>query len=295
MGKHSLLSWLSSLGMHRALTLTLLFLATAGYAQTPPCRPLPGADVLWSKPNLRFVLVGEMHGTAETPQAFLDLVCAARAARRPLLVGLERPSAEQRSIDAFLAAGDHNHAVDALLGERDWGVFDGRSSKAMLALLENLRLLRLRGDIRGVVAFDDRHLGETPAQRDQRMAAYLTAAADGVPGSLVIVLTGNLHASRQPIARFGGLPWMAMLLPPETISLLVTDKGGEAWDQTTSQGCGPHALEPSGGDQRGVFLSQAGAAARFDGQLSTGSNATASAPALPNAPSPPACTTAPAH
>jgi hypothetical protein len=159
----------------------------------------------------------------------------------------------------------------------------------MLALLEELRRLRLRGDIQAVVAFDDVQPGDSAARREEKMAAMLTAAADRFPNCLVVVLTGNLHASKKPIARFG-YSWAAMLLPSaQTISLLVTDKGGEAWDQTTD-GCGPHPLEPSGGDKRGVFLAEPGAAKRgFDGALSTGLYSTASAPAIASAPPVPAC------
>ena len=279
--------------MNRAFAICILLCLSGNiHAQAPPCQPLPRADSLWV-PDLPFILVGEMHGTTETPQVFRDLVCAARATKRPVLVGLERPSSEQAAIDAFLAPENHAEAVRALLRERDWGVFDGRSSKAMLALLEELRLLRMHGDIRGIIAFDDRRPGETPAQREQRMAAYLTAAADRIPGSLVIVLTGNLHARQKPVARFGGYPWMAMLLPPETISLLVTDKGGEAWDQTTDEGCGPHLLKDSGGERRGILLAEQSIVERgFDGVLSTGLPATASGPAMPKAPPPPACTVA---
>ncbi|HEY2014334.1 MAG TPA: hypothetical protein VGH38_12580 [Bryobacteraceae bacterium] len=269
---------------------TGMCLAAALHAQTPECPPLPGADSLWTRPNLRFILVGEMHGTTETPQAFRDLVCAAHRAKRPLLVGVERPTAEQKAIERFLAPEDHGNAVDALLREPGWAVLDGRSSRAMLTLLEELRTLRLRGDIEEVTAFDDARAGETPAQREQRMAAMLTAAADRLPDCLVIVLTGNLHASKKPVARFGSYSWMAMLLPSaETISLVVTDRGGQAWTQT-ADGCGPHALGPSGGDQRSVVLAEPRASQRgFDGALSTGLSSTASPPATPGAPQTPAC------
>jgi hypothetical protein len=160
----------------------------------------------------------------------------------------------------------------------------------MLKLLEELRRLRLRGDIQAVVAFDDVQTGDPAARREQRMASMLTAAADRFPNCLVIVLTGNLHASKKPVARFGSYLWMAMLLPStETISLLATDRGGEAWIQTTD-GCGPHALGPSGGDERGVFLAEPRATERgFDGTLSTGLYSTASAPATASAPQERAC------
>jgi len=230
-----------------------------------------------------------MHGTTETPQVFCDLVCAAHAAKRPVFVAVERPAAEQKSIDRFFAPENHGETVRELLREPGWDILDGRSSKAMLALLEELRALRLHSDLRGVTAFDDARTGEPPAQREQRMAAMLSAAADRCAGCVVIALTGNLQASKKPVARFS-YSWMAMLLPSaETVSLLVTGRGGEAWTQT-SDGCAPHSLRSSGGEQRGVFLADPRAAKRgYDGALSTGLPSTASAPAIPNPPQAPAC------
>ena len=269
---------------------TVLGLAAALHAQSPNCRPLPGADSLRSRSGLRFILVGEMHGTAETPQSFRDLVCAAQSAKRPLVVGIERPAREQKAIDVFLAPEDHAAAVRGLLAEPGWKVLDGRSSQAMLTLLEELRAFQLKGNIAGVIAFDGVQTGDSAAQREQRMASILTAAADRRPDCLVIVLTGNLHASKKPVARFGSYPWMAMLLPPaETVSLLATDQGGEAWTQMTD-GCRPHPLRSTGGERRGVTLAEPAAVERgYDGTLSTGSPSTASLPAVPDAPPPPAC------
>src|SRR5271157_252926 len=106
--------------------LASLFLAIPAFA----CSPLPGADSLWRKPALRFLIVGEMHGSAEAPAIFADLVCAALTTKRPIVVGLERPIEEQRDIDAFLTAEDHDAAGKALLSHGGWHTFDGRSSRA---------------------------------------------------------------------------------------------------------------------------------------------------------------------
>lgn len=262
-------------------------LVASGGETVSECRPLSGAGALWSKPDLRFVIVGEMHGTNETPAIFHDLICSSETSRRPIVVGLERPSREQKTIDAFMASHDHEAAIRDLVSEKDWNIFDGRSSRAMLTLLESLRVLALKGLVSEVVAFDDRHSDESSAQRESRMAAALMTAAGRHINALVIALTGNLHASKKPIARFGSYPFMAMLLPQtETISLLISDKGGEAWTQT-SEGCGPHKLNPSGGENRGVFLSEVRGG--YDGVLSTGSTASASFPAISDSPHPPAC------
>lgn len=270
--------------------LAVLSLAITGYAGTlPGFEALPGAGTLYSRPDLRFVLVGEMHGTVESPAIFRDLVCAATSSKRPIVVGIERSTREQKAIDTFMAPGNHEAAISALLAERGWNVFDGRSSRAMLMLLEALRPLKLEGRISEIVAFDDARAGESPAQGEQRMASALIAAADRHKNALVIALTGNLHASKTLIEGFV-YPWIAMLLPTaQTVSLFVTDKGGEAWNQM-EDGCRPHKQSSSGGAQRGIVLSESAAPIPgYDGVLPTGLTSTASSPAVKDAPPPPAC------
>lgn len=284
---------LSRVPVHMLLACSLLTVTPMiGRAETiPGCQALPGAGTLWSRPNLRFVLVGEMHGTSESPAIFRDLVCDATSGKRPVVVGIERSSREQKALDTFMAPGNHEAATSALLAERGWSRFDGRSSQAMLLLLEALRVLRLKGRISEVVAFDDNRPGESSAQREDRMASALIAAADHHANALVIALTGNLHASKKLIAGFGSHPLMAMLLPTEqTVSLLVTDKGGDAWSEMEEDGCRPHKHPSSGGERCGIVLSESAAPIPgFDGVLSTGLTSSASFPAIKDAPPPPAC------
>ena len=235
------------------------------------CAPLAGADQLWSKPALHFVIVGEMHGTTETPAIFADLVCAAQASKRPVVVGLERNANEQPAIDAFLRAENHAAAASALLALPAWHNSDGRASRAMLALLESLRAMKANA-----VAFD-RGADKLDSEREQAMASALMAAAQRRKDALVIALTGNFHSARKPMA---GYPPMAMLLPlAETISLLAIDRGGEIWGVMDGVP-GRHKLNTSGGERRGVDLSPNRAPiGGHDGVLSTGLPATASPPA----------------
>lgn len=271
--------------------LASLFAGVAAFAAPAPrCAEIPGVDRLWSDSHVRFVLAGEMHGTNETPALFGDLVCAAGASKRPIIVGIEHPAEEQEAMDAFMNSTDHETAVRMLLSRRTWNTFDGRSSRAMLALFQRLRALKASGRIAEVVAFDDSRPGEPDAQREARMAAALAAAAERRPKALVIALTGNVHASKEILQEIGPYPLMAMHLPrAETLSLFVADRGGEAWNSMNG-GCGPHPVDASGGVRRGVVLSKGeGTLAGYDGRLSTGLPATASLPAIPDAPPPPAC------
>ena len=70
-------------------------------------------EQLWSRPGIRFVVVGEMHGTVETPAIFRDLVCSAFELKRPILAGVEL--GEQHDVDVFMRSGGGDTDVHRLL------------------------------------------------------------------------------------------------------------------------------------------------------------------------------------
>jgi hypothetical protein len=259
------------------LLLWVVFRAHA--EQQPSCGAITGTEPLWSRPGIRFTIVGEMHGTAETPAIFRDLVCSAFGAKRPILVGVELR--EQHEIDVFMRSGNDEAAVRNLSSAQEWSRSDGRSSHAMLLLLKELRAFKLKGLISGIVAFADTFPEESAAQGEKRMAAALQVAANKNPDALVIVLVGNVHACKGTLPDVGPYPLMASFLPAaETVSLFVTDRGGEAWN---CQGgvCGPQKLGSGGGNERGITLSPgASPLPGYDGVLSTGLKATASSPVI---------------
>ncbi len=242
------------------------------------CSPIQGAEQLWAKPRLQFIVVGEMHGTNETPAIFKDLVCSARDGKRPIVVGVELR--DQSAIDRYMESSREETARSELLTKPEWQKgSDGRASEAMLLLLRQLRALKLEGAISSVVAFSITRPGETAAQGEERMASALLAVPKQTPNALVIALTGNVHACKKTLAEIP-YPLMASFLPSATtISLFVADIGGEAW---TCQGdlCKPHPFGSSHRVQRGVDLKPAlSPLPGYDGVLSTGLPATASRPA----------------
>ena len=241
--------------------------------------PIPGADQLWANPEVRFVVVGEMHGTNEAPAIFKVLVCSARHFKRPIIVGVELH--DQGSVNSYLESTAEETARRELLSKAEWqNGSDGRTSLAMLELLQHLRSLRLEGSISSVVAFSVTQHGETAAQGEERMAEALLTAAKQSPKALVIVLTGNVHACKKMIAELGSYPLMASFLPSaHTKSLFVIDKGGEAW-ACEDGGCGPHGFGATKGFQRQVILKPGlSPLPGYDGVVSTGLRATASPPA----------------
>jgi hypothetical protein len=243
------------------------------------CLPLRGVEHLWNKPDLRFVLVGEIHGTNEAPAIFEDLVCSARDLKRSVIVGVEL--SDQPAVDRYLESDNEQTARRELLSQAEWqNGSDGRTSQAMFRLLQHLRVLKREGAISGAVAFSASRPGESAARTEEHMASALLAAAKRNPSALVIALTGNVHASKKPIAELASYPLMASSLPAgTTISLFVTVQGGEAWN-CQSDGCKPHQLSSTHGERRGVDLEAALAPLPgYDGILSTGLRATASNPA----------------
>lgn len=193
----------------------------------------------------QFVVLGEVHGTAEAP-AFISALVDARTATRPLSIGLEMAASEQETIDRFLASDGGPRARAELLRGPHWhGLRDGRSSLAMLDLLESLRRRRAEGVDVDVVVFDDQTAQGN--DREHSMAHNLHRALLRRDHAQVIVLVGNLHARRT-----AGVPWddhytpMAMLLAAsfEVITLDMACAPGVAWNCRPGppMRCGAHPL-----------------------------------------------------
>lgn len=279
------------------MRIALQFLLTMGLAINAAgagasCARIPGADQIWSKAFVRWVFIGELHGSNETPAAFLNLVCDAIAQGKHVTVALERPSSEQAALNNILTARDLATARESLLQLHDWKeVLDGRSSQAMLRLLLSLRELRKLQPNLEVVAFDAPYTGKNPGARDEAMGHALLSLHAAGPHDLVLVLTGNLHAMQ---AQQFGYDLAAMYLPPkEILSLEVTDWGGESWMLTGAGACGPSlgGVGDKGAKKPyGIFLDPGLAPfGKVDGVLSLGVPLTSSPPAAGESSPLPAC------
>jgi hypothetical protein len=219
--------------------------ALAVAAGTPSCGAVPGAEALFAPDRPRIVWVGEAHGTAEQPQAFLSLVCLAERTGKPVIVALERDQAEQPLWNAFLASDGGPAAREALLTGVNWTqrLQDGRSSQAMLQLAEALRREHAVGRIATVWMI----VPQMPpgpfdtAGYEAGMAREVQAAAAARPDAWVLAYSGNAHANKgenrhaAPPYRFA-----AATLPPEALtSVILIGDGGAAW-RCQEDVCGPH-------------------------------------------------------
>jgi hypothetical protein len=245
------------------------------------CTPIPASAQLWSQPSIHWVWVGEMHGSTETPAAFVDLVCDALVHGKQVTVALERPTTEQSALEGMLNSSDFAMAKKTLLGQPDWkDTWDGRTSEAMFGLLVSLRELHKQYPSLRISAIDSDSYTGAVGTRDEALGKSVSALNSGQPNGLVLVLTGNMHGTKQPLLQYKSA---AMYLPAnELVSLQVTDRGGTLWFEA-SDGCGVHHGGVADKDQKrpyGVYLDPTLARfGQFDGVLALGMPLSSSPPA----------------
>lgn len=254
----------------------VLALALAGaMAATGACAPPAGFERLLRRPE-RVLVVGEIHGTAEAPAAVAEMACAA-AGDGPVIVALELEDTLQPTFDAYLSAPDAASARAALEGSTllNRRYQDGRSSRAMLEMMERLRQLRAGGRDVSIHAFQPQSLtrGRDLDQSwyELNMGYLLGQARHGRPEARIIALMGNIHARKTAHSALPtvGVPATGHLPARETLSLTIAQQGGTSWSCGDDE-CGVSpVLEKYDPEARGVILkpSEDGA---YDGVLALG-------------------------
>ena len=271
------------------VALLLFSLRTAG-AAAPPCRDITGFDTSLS--NARGLFVADMHGTVQAPAFVGALVCHLTHAGRGVLLGLELPASEQALLDEFVQSGSADARRNLLAGPF-WSrpSQDGRSSQAMLGLLESIHDEIRRGARVTVIALDarpDTGLTGTAAfnARDAAMADTLRQhlAAAG-KGAFPVIFAGNVHARKTRGLQFENAPPgmedsapMGYLLRDLRLRHLNIDfSGGSLWTCMAPTGCAVHEIGDPGPAIE-TFTIGPSANPAYDLQYSVGS-LTASAPA----------------
>ncbi|MBT2768411.1 calcium-binding protein [Stenotrophomonas sp. ISL-67] len=154
----------------------------------------------------RMVVLGEYHGTAETPLLVADLMERYSRDHAPVRLGLELPMSENVALARYLRSDGDAAAREALRSSPFWKVdndqHDGRRSRDMLALIETLRTLRMQGRDVGVAGYDvETGSTDSSEERDAAMATHLRQQFNALPNAArMLVLAGNVHAMRSPPA-----------------------------------------------------------------------------------------------
>jgi len=229
----------------------------------------------------KILLLGEMHGTAEAPRFVRDTICAALAADLSVTIALEMPVAEKATLEAYKRLGGPSEAAREILRASEfWQTPDGRSSQAVLSLIDEIFQWQEEGKSIALVLFDD----PAAEKRDLAMADHIAKASDELPENLLIVLTGNLHnrmtrgigfdENYEPMGFF-----LRQQLPERTmISLNLSFAGGEAWNCMAECKINPLPVVNESLKREIILTDQSGKSA-YHGVFHVG-KATASLPAL---------------
>jgi hypothetical protein len=268
------------------MLLSLLLAAAAPAA--PVCDAIPGWEKVLAKKEVRYLVLGEMHGTNEMPDIFADAVCLT-SQKRKTVVALEMPETDQPQLDAWLTSDGGSDAKQALLASPFWNTTfkDGRSSEAMFRLLEQLRSMRKSGQVKAVIAFQPVGTRNPDAREDYEKGMAKLIATKTPKGVTALVLVGNVHAMRTEFERpsFRYLPMAGHLPKTETLAFDMMSNGvSSMW--ACMEKCGPNTFgHESIKNERGVTLSGK-AGEPYDGMVFLGTSTTASSPQTTSTKSP---------
>jgi len=259
------------------------------------CDPLSGIDGLDFAPGA-LLLFGELHGTAEAPALIADVACWALRRGVKLRVGLELPHQEAEAVQAYLASAGREDDRDKLLAGPFWqrAYQDGRSSRAMAGLIEELRRLKATGRPLTVTLFDSSEPAASGQARDRAMARRLAQVADSHPSEVLLVLTGNLHARLRPGSPFDPdfepLGYLLRKALPDRpfLAFDFSSTGGTAWlcVSAEAEDCGERSLGGKGeGSERRLLRFEQPEENGFHGVYHVG-EMSASPPAVPSVATP---------
>lgn len=259
------------------------------------CANYAGAETVIERARSHLIVLGEMHGTNESVHAFENLICSALEQNVPVRVGLEANWSQGGPLNAALTGPiDMQKVHDA--APAMWGVHDGRSSEAVLDLLNQISDWRLDGHRVSVFAFDAEPEEWVSSKnqsiaRDEAMAKQVDQHLSDFDGA-VILLTGEFHA-RKAAFKFADqsfIPMASLIKQRPVLSLAMRYGAGDAWvnvsvenaDGTIENSVGAFKMFGNIGDDdaRRVFKIIENEPGDFDGHYFTGP-ISSSPPAFP--------------
>jgi hypothetical protein len=199
----------------------------------------------------RLVIIGEMHGSNENPALVSALVQAA-SRDRPVRVGLEWPAWMQDYVATYLSSQGTLEDREAMLRMGYWRVArDGRGSKAMVALVDDIRILRKEG--RNIDIFMMEPDVPTSASdlksdmltwKENGMAKALKAAVNTAPTrALVVALMGNVHSRYVEREGHPQASVLMQMIDSHPLYIATQAGAGSMWDCSTNSDCGIHTFK----------------------------------------------------
>jgi DNA-binding XRE family transcriptional regulator len=128
------------------------------------------------------ILLGELHGTEQTPSFALGLVCAALDKGKSVVFSLEMPSEAMTNIENPTANIYWNNSIQ-----------DGRTSQSMYALVSGLQHLQEAGAVQLIL--EDISRKDMAVWEQKTAEKFIAALTDD--HTVLISLAGNIHNSRR--------------------------------------------------------------------------------------------------
>jgi hypothetical protein len=151
----------------------------------------------------RLWVIADTHGTRDIPEMVQDMLSLVPTSV-PVTVALEMQASEQKALDAYLESSGSSEDVGRLLNAPFWHLMmrDGRSSVAVLALIERVRQWRANGRRIDIVAVEPDYLDPAAIERaggfavykDLGLASSIRATLDRNRDGVVIAVMGSFHA-----------------------------------------------------------------------------------------------------
>ncbi|MED5595505.1 hypothetical protein [Janthinobacterium sp. P210006] len=194
------------------------------------------------KDQYEYIFVGEIHGTVHSPRIFYYLVESLSMQKRNIAVALEIPKSEEVILNNFIHVNEKEarNIRESMLEREFWkpasGIYDGRSSIAMLDLIDSLRSLSLLEDVDiKILCFSD--------ATEEKMANNLISKLAEHPGYRLLVLTGNIHAMyNNPFDKLNKT--IPSYFPKDkTFSIDIRANSGSAWICQSRNQCGIVQIE----------------------------------------------------
>lgn len=226
-----------------------LLLGASPVPEPSLCLAVEGLSPVVETAKRKFIVFGELHGTAQAPAVFGAVACHLAKKRRHLLIAIELSSTDNDGLQTAWSGPRKAFADRLLAAMPEWNNrTDGVTSRAMLAMLQDLHRLKAEGAKIDIVAFNGARdeaqrarwaelKGQGPHEAAQ--AENIRSAAGRGAYDHVLVLDGNFHArevtARSPADEFEP---MAMRLGPreEVLTFNVAYGAGTSW---TCQAKGP--------------------------------------------------------
>jgi hypothetical protein len=196
----------------------------------------------------RLLIIGEIHGTQETP-AFVAALVRATSKNRPVRVGLEWPAWMNDYVVTYFASQGTMDDRKKMLRMGYWKTPDGRSSEAMVDLVDTIRHLRQQGRHIDIFLMEP-NVPTTPAdlqsnfltRKENGMAKALKAALNTAPSNaLVIAYMGSYHTRYVEDTNYPQPSVLQQVIDDHPLYISTQADAGGAW--VCQERCGPYIFK----------------------------------------------------